>query len=178
MPKLLFYYWFEPNCLRKYVTDLRLIFKIGSPTGIDDNDCCEIELRIAIAQGTLPWQPIFVYSIHTFFSSQWSMCNTLCAFSHDALDRPIRVIHEGDRRPQRFLLTTPIHRETDPACRDWNHVPASIHSWERTFPLWTSPLVFSPDTCVRRDTTRSASAALHVGDNYLTNLTINRRWGG
>jgi len=124
MPKLLFYYWFEPNCFRKYVTDLRLIFKIGSPTGIDDNDCCEIELRIAIAQGTLPWQPIFVYSIHTFFSSQWSMCNTLCAFSH--------VIHEVDRRPQRFLLTTPIHRETD------------TDSWERTFPIWTFPSYFPP----------------------------------
>jgi len=33
--------------------------------GVDD--CCEMGLRIAIAQETLPWQSMFVYLIHAFF---------------------------------------------------------------------------------------------------------------
>ena len=87
----------------------------------------------------------FLFNPH-IFSSQWPMCNKLCALIHDALDRR-RCIHEFDRR--RVLLTTPIH-------------------WERTYPPRNKrfpghfPLVHFPDTRVRRDTTRSASAALNA----------------
>jgi len=57
---------------------------------------------VAIAQGTLPWQPNFVHSIHTIF----------VIFIHDALDRRrLSVIHEVDRRW--FLLRTPVHLGTD-----------------------------------------------------------------
>jgi len=38
-----FYCLFEPGYFRKYATDLRDIFTIGSLRGIDD--CCEIELQ-------------------------------------------------------------------------------------------------------------------------------------
>jgi len=46
-----------------------------------------LQTCVAIAQGTLPRQPVFVYSIHRFFRDrQRPMCNTVCAFGHDALD--------------------------------------------------------------------------------------------
>jgi len=39
-----FYYWFDANYLRKYLTDLREVFRIGSLTAIDEEDCSEIGL--------------------------------------------------------------------------------------------------------------------------------------
>jgi len=38
-----FYHWLKPNYLRKYATELREIFGIGSLTGV--YDCYEIGLR-------------------------------------------------------------------------------------------------------------------------------------
>jgi len=94
----------------------------------------------------LLWQPSYVYSTGTSFSPQWPI----------ALDRR-KCNTRG--RPRRFLLTTPVHRGTD------------------IDPLGTdiSPGSFSPsgitDTRVRRDTTRSASAALDAREP--TNWPIN-----
>ena len=53
---------FDSSYFRKYATDLREIFRTVALWiyMIDVNG-------VAIAQGTLPWQLIFVYSIHTFF---------------------------------------------------------------------------------------------------------------
>jgi len=51
-----FYYWFDANYFKKYVTDLPEIFRIGSLSGVDD--CCEMGLRSLKG-------PIFAYSIYT-----------------------------------------------------------------------------------------------------------------
>ena len=39
-----FCYWFDANYFRKYLTDLREVFRIGSLTAIDEEDCSEIGL--------------------------------------------------------------------------------------------------------------------------------------
>ena len=70
------------------------------------------------------WQRIFLFN-PTIFLSQWPMCNKLCAFIHDALDR-LSVIHEVDRL--RVMLTTPIHCVTD-----IDPLRTDIFPW--TFPL-------------------------------------------
>ena len=110
---------------------------------------------VAIVQGTLPWQPIFVCSIHTFFFRHSDQC--VINFVHPATTRStiVGVIHEVDRR--RLLLTTTIHRETD------------IAPW--TFPARTFP---RHSRATGRDTTRSASAALNVGEPV--NWPINNNW--
>jgi len=64
----------DPNCqncfrflllvrdklFQKFATGLREILRIDSLLGNDD--CYDVAM---ITQGTLPWQPIFLYSIHT-----------------------------------------------------------------------------------------------------------------
>ena len=108
--------------------------------GIDD--CCEIGLRSfkGHCHGN---QFLFVQSTHFFRHSDQCVIN----FVHPATTRStiVGVIHEVDRR--RLLLTTTIHRETD------------IAPW--TFPARTFP---RHSRVTGRDTTRSASAALNVGE--------------
>jgi len=147
LPKLLpvFFHWFEANYFRKYATDLREIFRIDRLLGLDN--CCEIGLRSLMGRchGNK-----FSFIQSTQFFRQWPMCNKLCALIHDALDRR----HEVDRGD---------------FC--WQH---NEHSYtaERTLPLSNgyfptghSPLGHFPETRARRDTTRSASAALNAGIN-------------
>ena len=99
----------------------------------------------SIPQGTLPWQPIFLYFIQTLFSSQWPTCNINFVHSSTTRSTVVSVIHEVDRR--RLLLTTPAN----------GHWPSGNgHS------PWAFPLRHFPGTRVRRDTIRSASAALYA----------------
>jgi len=66
-------------------------------------------------------------------------------------------------RPRRFLLTTPIHRETDIAA-----------TWKRTFPHQIFPLTLACE----RDTTRSANVAwTHANQSTDESTIINRRRG-
>jgi len=143
-----FYYWFEPNYFRKYA----IVF--DQFPGLVAFRRRWLPLNwVAIAWATLPRQRIFVFfcfqSTHFFVTDQ-----CVINFVHSATTRStivdVGLIHEIDRR--RFLLATPIRLKTDNA------------PWERTFPAGHFPLWHCPDTCVRQDTTRSASAALDAGE--------------
>jgi len=130
------YYWFEANYFRVYATNLCLIFRIGSLMGVDDG--CVIGLRSH--EGFCHGSHFFVHSIHTIFSSQWPMC--VMNFVH----RPSTV---------------------DEVCWRWGSTPEKVHfSSLRTdiSPYGYFPLRHFPDIRVRQDTTRSASAALDVGE--------------
>ena len=99
----------------------------------------------------------FCFQSTHFFVTDQCVIN----FVHSATTRStivdVGLIHEIDRR--RFLLATPIRLKTDNA------------PWERTFPAGHFPLWHCPDTCVRQDTTRSASAALDAGNQLPHKLT-------
>jgi len=81
-------YWFESDCFTRYSTDLRQIFTTASVSGVDDcaSDSALLTIvrvyklylltylltylllnGVAIAQGTLPWQSIFVIQSTHFF---------------------------------------------------------------------------------------------------------------
>ena len=85
----------------------------------------------------------FLFIQYTFFH-QWPMCNKLCAFRYDTLKSTVYEF-----------------------C--WPHQ----YTEERTLPHreQTSPLGHFPDTHMRRDTTRIASAVLDIGE--LITLPIN-----
>ena len=108
------------------------------------DDYCKMGLR---SLRDLLWQPIFVYPIHTIFRHS-DQCVINCVHSATTRSTVVSVIHEVDRR--RFLLTTPVHRGTD------------IDPLGTDTPRGHFPLRHFPDTRVLRDTTRSASAALHA----------------
>ena len=104
-----FYYWFEPSYFRKYATDLRELFRIGSLVGIDD--CCKTGLRSL--KGRCHGNQFCLFNPHyDFFSPQWPMCNKLCVHSATTRSTVVSVTHEVNSR--RVSLTTrPIHRDTD-----------------------------------------------------------------
>jgi len=124
-------------------------FQDWQPYGVDD--CCEIGLRLLKGCGFHGKLFLSIQSTQCF-SSQWPMCDKLCAFNHDAYVFDCRRcnIHEVEHR--RVMLTTPWHLYTDdlPWCSMVNEI------------LY----FFDPQDCVRvrRDTTRSASAALSGGE--------------
>jgi len=102
----------------------------------DSADCCEIGL-LSLKRRWRGNNFLFIQSTQFFRHSDQRVINIV----HSATTRStvVGVIHEVDRR--RFLLTTPIYRITD------------------IFP-GHFPLRHFLDTRVRRNTTRSASAAL------------------
>jgi len=132
----------DPNCqncfrflllvrdqlFQKFATDLREIFRIGSLLGNDD--CYDV---VTIAQGTLPWQPIFLYSIHTqIFSSQWP-CVINSVQSSTTRSTVVKCNTWG--RQRRFLSTTPIHcrgngRQRDISLLDISSPETSAKKWK------------------------------------------------
>jgi len=58
-------------------------FRIGSPAGVDD--CCKLALR-SLNGRCHGNQFLFTRSTDFFRDRQRPMCNTVCAFGHDALD--------------------------------------------------------------------------------------------
>ena len=80
---------------------------------------------VPIAHETLPWQPIFVYSIQKVFRHS-DPCVINFVLSATTRSTVVGVMYKVDRR--RFPLATPIRRETDTAPPGTNIPPLDISS--------------------------------------------------
>jgi len=89
-----FYHWFDDNYFRKYATNLREIFSIGSLSGVDD--CCEMELRslrdVATATNFCERRTLFLWK-RTFLPLDISTPNISLTLACDGIRQEVQVLH-------------------------------------------------------------------------------------
>jgi len=148
----------QTNYLKIHRTNLYEICWFGRSLAADERS----EVNLSIPQGTMPWQPIFLFNPHNFFR-HCDECVT--NFVHSASTRST-VIHVVDAFCWQHQYTV-----------EW--ILAPLERTDVSIPPGHSPLRHFLNTRVRRNMTRSASAALHAGEpiNWPSTI-INRRLGG